>query len=66
MYGVVLMMALGSGAEVPAWGGGCDGGGCHGGGLFSRHGCHGGGGCHGYCPFPMRDAACFTASMMAV
>src|SRR5438094_8838402 len=53
MYSVVLMMALGSGAEVPAFGGrrchGCDGGchaaaaACHGGGA----GCHGGGACHG-------------------
>src|SRR5438067_3103144 len=51
MYSVVLMMALGSGAEAPAWGGrGCHGdGGCHG-GYVSCHGgrgCLGGGGCHG-------------------
>jgi uncharacterized protein (TIGR03000 family) len=54
MYSIVLMMALGGGAEAPAFGRGCDGcngGGCHG-GLFSGRGCHGGGlfsgrGCHG-------------------
>ncbi len=47
MYSVVLMMALSSGAEVPAFGGhGCSGS-CHGGSV----GCHGGGGrgCHGGC-----------------
>ena len=52
MYSVVLMMALSSGAQMPADCSGCDGGGCSGGchgGLFHRNGCHGGGhgGCHG-------------------
>ena len=60
MYSVVLMMALTSGGDVPAWGHGCSGcygccgccggcyGGCHGGRMHGCHGCHGcGGGCHG-------------------
>lgn len=49
MYSVVLMMALTSGAETPAFGGrGCHGGGgCHGGYAGCYGGGHGGHGCHG-------------------
>ncbi len=58
MYSVVLMMALTSGGDVPAWGGcrgGCYGGcygcygGCYGGRRHGCCGCYGGcyGGCHG-------------------
>jgi uncharacterized protein (TIGR03000 family) len=45
MYSVVLMMALTTGGEAPAWhgGGGCCG--CYGGGYASC-GCYGGGGHH--------------------
>jgi uncharacterized protein (TIGR03000 family) len=57
MYSVVLMVALGTGGELPAchrchggcyggcYGGGCYGGGCYGGGCYGG-GCYGGG-CYG-------------------
>jgi len=49
MYSVVLLMAIGGGADVPAChsGHGCSGySSCHGGG-HGRAACHGGAGCHG-------------------
>lgn len=52
MYSVVLMMALSSGSEMPAFGRGCGCRGCSGcsgcSGCYGGRGCRGGyGGCHG-------------------
>ncbi len=48
MYSMVLVMALGGGADVPAWHGCRGGNGCYGGyaSCYGGHGCYGGGG-HG-------------------
>ena len=50
MYSIVLMMALTTGGESPAWCHGCGGcwgcGGCYGGGCWGGKGCYGGG-CYG-------------------